>query len=104
MASRKPSLEDSLDRIAELRKGPIDESAAEELRGFLAGKHAFAVAKAATLIADERLDDFCAHHFGNRYLWRTIWGYNPHLRDASKLSPNDSADKISLTRSDDSGF
>jgi HEAT repeat protein len=54
--ARKPSLEDSLDRLAQLRDAELGEAEVVELRKFLASPHSHAVAAAAELAGDRELE------------------------------------------------
>ena len=56
--ARKLSLEDSLDRIAELRESELVGEDRAELGRFLSSKHSHAVAAAAKIVGDLELEEF----------------------------------------------
>ena len=35
------------------------------------------------------LGDFCEKNLGNKYIWPTVWGLNPQIKDPRKLKPKD---------------
>lgn len=55
--AKAPSLEASLDRLAQIRKAGVDEPERDEIRAFLESKHSHAVAAAARIVAEQRLDE-----------------------------------------------
>ena len=56
--ARRVSLEASLDRLAQIRKGAVGAAEVAELRAFVAGKHSHAVAAAAEIAGEHGLDEF----------------------------------------------